>query len=253
MMNSLHLKRTSTIDVMDNFDRNSNQVGYSSIKNWAEEDRPREKMIEKGEQALSNAELLAILIGSGTTKKSAVELMKEVMDSCENRLSRLGTMSIEELMMFNGIGQAKAVTIKAAAEIGRRRANENINDLNQIKSSDDVYNIMYPHMRDITHEEFWALLLNQNSRLLKKVKLSSGGMTDTAVDIRMLMKEALIVGATQMIVCHNHPSGSMRPSNEDISLTEKIKEASQLLKIRLVDHVIVTDGAYYSFAEKGKI
>lgn len=238
---------------MDSLDNKSNNGNYSSIKNWAEEDRPREKMIEKGPEALSNAELLAILIGSGTTKKSAVELMKEVMDSCENRLSRLGIMSLEELMMFSGIGQAKAVTIKAAAEIGRRRANENINDLCQICNSDDVYKIMYPHMRDIIHEEFWALLLNQNSRILKKVKLSSGGMTDTAVDIRMLMKEALINGATQLIVCHNHPSGSTRPSKEDISLTEKIKEASRLLTIRLVDHVIVTDGAYYSFAEKGKI
>lgn len=224
-----------------------------SIKDWAVNERPREKMMERGEQALTDAELLAILIGSGTQKKSAVQLMKEVMDACDNRLSLLSKMTLEELMAFNGIGEAKALTIKAAAEIGRRRALEKANDIDQITTAEDVYNMMHPLMRDLSHEEFWVLLLNNNARVIKRVKLSSGGLTQTAVDIRMILKEALIVEATNLVVCHNHPSGYIYPSKEDENITKKIMSASETMNIRLIDHVIVTDGQYYSFADNGKI
>lgn len=217
------------------------------------EDRPREKMMDKGERALTDAELLAILIGSGTSKKSAVQLMKEVLDTCDNRLSMLSKMTIEELMSFNGIGDAKAVRIKAATEIGRRRALEKADAINQIVTAEDVYMMMHPLMQDLTHEEFWILLLNNSARVLKKVRLSSGGLTQTAVDIRMILKEALMVDATNIIACHNHPSGSLRPSGDDINLTNKIKAAATTMNIHLLDHVIVTDGQYYSFADNGKI
>lgn len=224
-----------------------------SIRDWAVEDRPREKMMEKGEQSLTNAELLAILIGSGTPKKSAVQLMKDVMDVCDNRLSVLSKMTIEELTAFSGIGMAKALTIKAAAEIGRRRALEKANDNCRIETAEDVYNMMRPMMQDLSHEEFWVLLLNNSARVIKKVRLSSGGLTQTAVDVRMILKEALIVEATNMVVCHNHPSGSLYPSKDDENITKRIMSASETMNIRLIDHVIVTDGQYYSFADNGKI
>lgn len=227
--------------------------GRRGIKDWAVEDRPREKMMEKGEQALSNSELLAILIVSGTTRQSAVELMQDVMHACDNRISRLSQMSVEELTMFPGIGPAKAITIKAAAELGRRRSLERADDITQIANADDAYNIMHHLMRDLSHEEFWVLLLNNNSRLIKKVRLSSGGLTATAVDVRILLKYALLADATQLVVCHNHPSGSIRPSADDTRLTERIRQACQTMNIRLVDHVIITDGRYYSFLEEGKL
>ena len=223
------------------------------IKEWAPEDRPREKMMEKGESALSNAELLAILIGSGTSRQTAVELMREILNDCGNHLSELSRKSVAELMKYSGIGEAKAITIKAAAEIGRRRALEVADDRQLMTDADAVYNMMRPIMQDLSHEEFWVLLLNNNARLLKKVKLSSGGMTETCVDIRMLMKEALLAEATSMIVSHNHPSGQLRPSREDEKLTERIFSAGKSMNIRLLDHVIITDGNYYSFAENGKI
>lgn len=225
----------------------------SSIRNWAAEDRPREKMMEKGEQSLTNAELLAILIGSGTPKKSAVQLMKEVLDACGNRLSSLSRMSLEELTAFNGVGTAKALTIKAATEIGRRRALEKASDTCRIESAGDVYNMMRPMMQDLSHEEFWVLLLNNSARVIKKVRLSAGGLTQTAVDVRMILKEALIVEATNMVVCHNHPSGALFPSRDDENITRRIMSAAETMNIRLIDHVIVTDGQYYSFADNGKI
>ncbi len=224
-----------------------------SIKDWAEEDRPREKMMEKGEQALSNAELLAILIGSGTSKKSAVELMQEVMQTCDNRLARLSQMSVDELIKFNGIGMAKAVTIKSAAEIARRRTLEKVDDIQSINNCEDTYRVMYPIMRDLQHEEFWALLMNNNSKLLKKVRLSSGGLSSTSVDVRMLLKEAILANATQIIICHNHPSGSLRPSQDDMNITERVKAAAKVLQMRLADHLIITDGKYYSFFQEGKL
>lgn len=224
-----------------------------SIKHWALEDRPREKMMEKGEQALSNSELLAILIGSGTTKKSAVELMQDVMRSCNNRFAQLSQMSIDELTGFPGIGPAKAVTLKAAAEIARRRTLESTDDITIVSNAEVAYKLMHPVMRDLAHEEFWVLLLNNNSGLIRKERLSTGGLTATAVDVRLILKKALLADATQIIVCHNHPSGSLRPSNDDIALTERIKVATMTMHIRLIDHVILTDGHYYSFLQEGRL
>lgn len=225
----------------------------NSIKNWAVEDRPREKMMEKGEQALSNSELLAILIGSGTTKKSAVELMQDVMKQCNGRFAQLSRMSLDELTSFPGIGPAKAVTLKAAAEIARRRTLESTDDITIISNAEVAYRLMHPIVRDLPHEEFWVLLLNNNSGLIRKERLSTGGLTATAVDVRLVLKKALLADATQMIVCHNHPSGSCRPSNDDIALTDRIKDAAQTMRIRLVDHIILTDGHYYSFQQEGRL
>ena len=224
-----------------------------SIKNWAIEDRPREKLMEKGEEALTNAELLAILIGSGTLKKSAVDLMSEILGACDGKLSQLSLMTIDELMSYNGIGEAKAITIKAAAEIGRRRAMENSQSRTPLTNAADTYAVMHPIMQDLDHEEFWVLLLNNQARLIKKVRLSMGGITQTAVDVRHILRAALMANATSMVVCHNHPSGSLKPSSDDCHLTECIKQAAQTMNIRLIDHVIITDGNYYSFADNGKI
>ena len=223
------------------------------IKDLAEADRPREKLMERGEEALTNAELLAILIGSGTSKKSAVELMREVLKVCDNRLSLLGRMTIAELMTYNGIGEAKAITLKAAAEIGRRRAMEHASDLVKFVDSASIYQYMYPLMRDLTGEESWVLLLNNNLRLIRKVKLSIGGLTETLVDVRRVMKEVLQADATCFVLLHNHPSGSLRPSREDDRLTERVKRAAETLNVRLIDHMIVTDGGYYSYQDEGRI
>jgi DNA repair protein RadC len=223
------------------------------IKDLAEADRPREKLMERGEEALTNAELLAILIGSGTSKKSAVELMQEILKVCDNRLSLLGRMTIAELMTYNGIGEAKAITLKAAAEIGRRRAMERASDLVKFVDSASIYQYMYPLMRDLTGEESWVLLLNNDLRLIRKVKLSIGGLTETLVDVRRVMKEVLQADATCFVLLHNHPSGSLRPSREDDRLTERVKRAAETLNVRLIDHMIVTDGGYYSYQDEGRI
>ena len=224
-----------------------------SIKNWAIEDRPREKLMEKGEEALTNAELLAILIGSGTSKKSAVDLMSDILEACDVQLSQLSRMTIQELMSYHGIGEAKAITIKAAAEIGRRRAMESTVVRAQLKNAEDIYAIMHPIMQDLDHEEFWVLLLNNRAALIKKVRMSMGGITQTAVDVRQILRTALLANSTSIVVCHNHPSGSLNPSKDDVYLTECIKQAAQTMNIRLIDHVIITDGNYYSFADNGKI
>lgn len=227
-------------------------VSYT-IKEWSEDDRPREKLMNRGEAALTNAELLAILIGSGTRKKSAVELMQDILRVCDDKLARLSKMSIKELMAFNGIGEAKAITIKAAAEIGRRRTMERSDDNPQMTNASQVYEYMRPLMQDLPHEEFWAILLNNSSRIIKRTRISSGGLTATAVDVRMVLKEALIADATCIIVCHNHPSGQLRPSRDDQMLTDRLHTALNQINIKLLDHVIITDGTYYSFAEDGKI
>ena len=222
------------------------------IMDLAEADRPREKLMEKGEEALTNAELLAILIGSGTPKKSAVDLMQEIMKVCDNRLSLLGRMTIAELMTFNGIGEAKAITLKAAAEIGRRRTMEKVDDLVKFDNSLSIYKYMHPLMCDLTREEAWVLLLNHSLRLIRRVRLSSGGLTETLVDVRRVMKEVLQADATCFVLVHNHPSGSLRPSREDDNLTERVKSAAATLNVRLIDHMIVTDGGYYSYQDEGR-
>lgn len=230
-------------------------IEYFSIKEWAEEDRPREKMMAKGAQALTKAELLAIIIGSGTTKKSAVELMSEIMDDCDGRLSTLSKMSLNALTRYDGIGPAKALSIMAAAEIGRRRAEESADDMIRIESGVEVMRYMRPKVQNLNHEEAWALLMNNNARLIRCVHLSSGGITETSVDVRLLLKEAILSDATCFVLVHNHPSGKLQPSSADRDLTAHVQKAGRTVNIRMLDHVIVTDSSddnrYFSFAESG--
>ena len=223
-----------------------------NINQWAEEDRPREKMMSLGTEALSNAELLAILIGSGSTKESAVDLMKRVLSDCNNNLNTLGKKTIHELCQYNGIGEAKAITILAACELGNRRQAASPEERPKLESATKIYNEMASQMRDLDVEEFWALYLNQNYRLIKKVRISHGGITETAVDIRIIIREAVLNNATILAVCHNHPSGNLSPSRQDEELTKAILHACNLMHIHFMDHVIVTDGLYYSFHEAGK-
>lgn len=223
------------------------------ISEWAEEDRPREKMMSLGAEALSNAELLAILIGSGSTKESAVELMKRILADCKNNLNTLGKMTIQDLCRYNGIGEAKAITILAACELGKRRQMESPEERPDLGTATRIYNHMHPVMQDLDVEEFWVLLMNQHYQLIKKVKISHGGITETAVDIRIIIKEAVLANATILAVCHNHPSGGITPSKQDDNLTNQIHQACQLMRIHFMDHVIVTDGLYYSYHESGRV
>lgn len=223
-----------------------------SINQWAEEDRPREKMEAQGAESLTNAELLAILIGSGSTKESAVELMKRLLLNCKNNLNTLGKMTIHELCQYNGIGKAKAISILAACELGKRRQMENPAERPDLGTATRIYNFMHPIMQDLDVEEFWILLLNQHYRLIKKVRISHGGITETSVDIRIIIREAVMVNSTILAVCHNHPSGNLSPSRQDEELTKSIKRACEIMHIHFLDHVIITDGLYYSFNEQGK-
>ena len=224
-----------------------------TITQWAEEDRPREKMMLHGVSALSNAELLAILIGSGNTEESAVELMRKVLADYSNNLNELGKASIDELCRYKGIGPAKAITILAASVLGKRRKEEKVEERVAILSSKDVYECFYPLMCDLPTEECWVLLLNQASKIIDKVKIGAGGLNATAVDVRCILREALLKRASAIALCHNHPSGNIRPSREDDRLTQQVNQASQCMNIRLVDHVILTDGAFYSYADEGRI
>ena len=224
-----------------------------NINQWAAEDRPREKMANLGAEALSNAELLAILIGSGSAKESAVDLMKRVLNDCKNNLNTLGKKSIHELCDYNGIGEAKAISILAACELGKRRQKEKPEQRPDLGSATRVYNEMHPQLQDLDVEEFWALLLNQHFRLIKKVCISHGGMTEVSVDIRIILREAILANATILAVCHNHPSGNLTPSRQDDELTRSIKKACDVMRIHFMDHVIITDGQYYSYYEQGKL
>ena len=224
-----------------------------SINHWAEEDRPREKMMLKGANALSVAELLAILIGSGTKEDSAVSLMQKVLSQCNNNLNILGKWNLNDFTSFKGLGPAKGITIMAALELGKRRVMQESIERTVIKESTDIYNIFHPLLCDIPQEEFWLLLLNQAAKVIDKVRISQGGIDQTTVDIRTIMREAILMRATQIAVIHNHPSGSLKPSKEDIDITTKIKKACELLNIRLIDHVIVTDANFYSFHDHGLI
>lgn len=220
-----------------------------NINQWAEEDRPREKMASLGAETLSNAELLAILIGSGSTKESAVELMKRILSDCNNNLNTLGKKTITELSTYNGIGEAKAVSILAACELGKRRQMESPEERPDLGTATRIYNHMRPIMQDLDVEEFWVLLMNQHYRLIKKVRISHGGITETSVDVRIIIKEAVLANATVLAICHNHPSGNLVPSNADNDLTKTIRKACELMNIHFLDHVIITDGAYYSYHE----
>lgn len=225
-----------------------------NIKDWAEEDRPREKMLLKGVSALSDAELLGILIASGNKNETAVELAQRILHSVSNNLNTLGKLQIKDLIKnFNGIGEAKAITIVAALELGKRRKLSDIVTQPQITSSEDVFQLLHPVMADLKHEEVWILLLNKANRVIKKMQVSKGGIAGTVVDIRLIMKEAIDSLASAMILCHNHPSGNTNPSRDDDNITQKLKDAGNIMDIRLLDHVIISDYSYYSYLDKGRI
>lgn len=221
-----------------------------SIKYWAEGDRPREKLLDKGKMSLSDAELIAVLIGSGSKNESAVELSKRILAASENKLNELGKLSVKQLTKFKGIGEAKAVAIVAALELGRRRRGEEAVERKRITSADSVFEVMQPIVGDLGHEEFWIIYLNNSNKILQKLQLSKGGMTGTLVDVRLAFKNALEVGATAVILVHNHPSGSLKPSEADKHLTRKLKIAGESLDIKVLDHLIVTQKSYFSFANE---
>ena len=221
------------------------------ITDWAVEDRPREKLIQKGTASLSDAELLAILISSGTKEKSAVDLGRELLGIVNNNLNSLGKLTIGDLKKLRGIGTARAVTIAAALELGRRRKMADIPEMPQIRCSKDVADIFHPILADLAHEEFWILFLNRSNKVINRMKLSQGGISGTVTDVRMVMKKAIEYLASGIIVCHNHPSGNLNPSESDSKITHKIKEAGNLMDIQLLDHLIVSDKDYYSFADNG--
>lgn len=224
-----------------------------SICEWAEDDRPREKMMKKGSDALSNAELMAILIGSGSPEKSAVDLMREILQECGNSLKILGRMTLEELCRFKGIGPAKAVTLQAACALGKRRRLEEAEEQQIIRSPEDTYAWFHPRMQDLYTEECWAMFLNNSNKVISVCNISKGGLTETSVDIRCVLEKALLCKATGVILCHNHPSGNIRPSRADDDLTARLHKACQVLNLRLMDHLVVTDGSFYSYANEGKI
>lgn len=224
-----------------------------NINQWAAEDRPREKMMQKGAEALSDAELLAILIGSGNTEESAVALMQRVLAACNNDLSQLGKWEVRDFSRFKGFGPAKSITIMAALELGKRRKLQERSERTTIRSSADIYELFHPLLCDLPTEEFWVLLLNQAAKVIDKVRISRGGIDQTTADVRTILREALLQRAVQIVLIHNHPSGNPSPSHADRSLTELVRKAAQTMNIRLTDHIIVTDGKYYSFNDEGVI
>lgn len=222
-----------------------------TIKNWAEIDRPREKLLKKGKRSLTDAELLAILIGSGNTEESAVDLCRKILAGTGNSLNKLGKISVRKLMSYRGIGEAKAISIMAAMELGRRRRLEEAQDEWKIHSGGSVWRVMQPIIGELPHEEFWVLYLNNSHKVIDQVQLSKGGITGTVVDIRLALKMALDLRATSIILAHNHPSGSLKPSFADKQLTRKLKAAGESMDIRVLDHVIVTEKSFFSFVEGG--
>jgi DNA repair protein RadC len=225
--------------------------GAFPITNWSEDDKPREKLMLKGKSVLSDAELIAILIGSGSRNESAVDLSKRILASVDNNLNALGKLSIAQLMNFKGIGEAKAISIIAAMELGRRRRSEDVIELTKITSSKAVFDVMQPIIGELPHEEFWVLFLNNSNKILFKTQLSKGGMTGTVVDVRIVFKIAFEQNATSIILTHNHPSGKLLASDADIQITKKIKIAGQQLDIPVLDHIIITEAGYYSFVDEG--
>ncbi len=224
-----------------------------NINQWAEEDRPREKMMQKGAEALSDAELLAILIGSGNTEESAVSLMQRILASSGNDLNQLGKWEIRDFSRFKGFGPAKSLTIMAALELGKRRNLQERPERATIRCSKDIYDLFHPLLCDLSQEEFWVLLMNQAARVINKVRISRGGIDQTTADVRSILREALLQRATQIALIHNHPSGNPHPSTDDLRLTQLVQKGAQTMNIRLTDHVIITDGKYYSFIDEGCI
>ena len=224
-----------------------------AINNWAEADRPREKLERLGVNALSDAELLAILIGSGTANESAVDLMKRILKDCNNNLNTLGKLSLHRLEEYKGIGPAKAITILAACELGKRRQRAKVEDTPLLNSAEAIYNYMHTTIQDLDIEEGWILMMKQNFRLIEAKRISIGGLTMAPIDIRLMMKEVLMKNTTILAFCHNHPSGNTSPSHEDDLLTTRIRKACELLNIHFADHVVLTDGNYYSYREEGRL
>ena len=231
-------------------------AGYEHlrIKEWALEDRPREKLINKGLSSLSDAELIAVLIGSGNTKESAVDLAKKILKDCNNNLNELGKKGIPDLKRaYLGIGEAKAISIVAALELGRRRKLQENFRRPKISSSRDVFNLMQPILGDLSHEEFWVLLLNRSNTVITKFKISQGGVSGTVIDVRIILKPAIENLASSIVLCHNHPSGNIYPSEADEKITDKVSGAADIMDIKVLDHLIVTDEDYFSFADEGKL
>ena len=224
---------------------------YTPINQWAEDDRPREKFLLKGKSSLSDSELLAILIGSGSRNESAVQLCQRILASTNNNLNQLGKISVNKLTSFKGIGEAKAISIAAALELGRRRRAEESVELKKITSSKMVFEIMQPIIGELPHEEFWVLYLNNSNKVIHKSQLSKGGLTGTVVDVRLIFKTAFEHNAISIILTHNHPSGKLLASDADIQITKKIKEASKHLEINVLDHIIITEKGFYSFNDEG--
>ncbi len=230
-----------------------NRIIYTPIKQWAQEDRPREKLMLHGKGTLSQAELLAILISTGTKSKSAIDLAREILKKCGDDINHLAKMSVKELVKIDGIGEAKAISIVAAIELGGRRQIAEVKQKKSIGHSKDIYDLFKPKLADLMHEEFWILLLNQGLKIIGERQVSEGGLTSTAVDARKIFRLAIDEGAASIALAHNHPSGSLKPSNEDILLTNRIKEAGKLLDVKVIDHVIVAETGFYSFADEGML
>lgn len=224
-----------------------------SINHWAEADRPREKMAERGISALTDVELLAILIGTGTKEESAVELMRRVLSDCNNNLNTLAKKEVDDLCGYKGLGYVKASIIKVALELGKRRNSEEKKERLRLGSSVEIYEYLLPRMQDLSHEECWIVLLNNNLRVIDTVRISVGGWNETLVDVRMILREALLKRATLVVLSHNHPSGNTKPSIDDDQLTERVKKACEIMSVKLLDHIIITDGAYFSYCDEGKL
>ncbi|GET32484.1 DNA repair protein RadC [Prolixibacter bellariivorans] len=222
-----------------------------SIKDWAVEDRPREKLLYRGLASLSDAELIAILIGSGNNEETAVELSRRILGSVKNNLNALGKLDVEALKKFKGIGEAKAIAVIAALELGRRRNQSGALKMQQITSSRDAANFLQPVMGDLSHEEFWILHLNRHNKIIHYERISQGGLTGTVIDVRVILKKALEKLATSIIIAHNHPSGNLQASDSDRKITRQLRDAAKLMEIPLLDHLIITQTGYYSFADEG--
>ncbi len=222
-----------------------------SIKNWAVEDRPRERFLAKGIQSLSDTELIALIIGSGTREISAVELARQILKNADNNLNQLGKFNVDDLLKLKGVGKAKAISVIAAIELGRRRKLSEALERPKITSSKDVYEILFPLISDLAHEEFWILLLNRSNKVIDKYRISQGGIAGTVIDVKIILKRAVEKLASSIILCHNHPSGNLTPSKADINITNKLREAAELMDIKLLDHIIIADNSYFSFIDEG--
>ena len=226
---------------------------HLSIKSWSEEDQPREKLLSKGKKSLSTSELMAILIRTGTKGQSAINLCQKILDDNNHNLDRIGRLSVQDLMQYKGMGEAKAIAIVAALELGRRRQQATVKEKPIIRSSKDAYDFIGHRLQDIPFEEFWILLLNRSGKVIEEIKISSGGISATVVDVRLIMKKAIHSLAESIILIHNHPSGNLSPSTQDKSLTHQISDAAKLFNMKVLDHLIITDNGYFSFADEGLI